>query len=112
MPYTASDAEFMNTYENLAGTFKYDGVAYFVDLDPEVQPAAFYRFFNRTTGVHFYTAYEAEKANVIANCRTLTRSKVSPLRRRGRRPRRNLRLPFLRASADTHFYTADTSRSR
>lgn len=71
--YTASDEEFINVYGNLSSVFHYDGVAYAVPWgtseDPDlINPNTFplYRFFNRHTGVHFYTMSEAEKANVIA----------------------------------------------
>ena len=71
--YTADDAEFINTYKNLSSVFHYDGIAYFVPWGDSEDPDAInpntvplYRFFNRRTGVHFYTASEAEKANVIA----------------------------------------------
>ena len=64
--YTASDAEFINTYENLSSVFHYDGIAYSVDLVDTENQVPLYRFFNRNTGVHFYTASEAEKNNVIA----------------------------------------------
>jgi len=62
--YTASDAEFINVYANLGSTFKYDGPAYFVDLDNTQGQVPLYRFFNRRNGVHFYTASEAEKTRV------------------------------------------------
>jgi len=71
--YTANDQEFMNVYKNLSSTFHYDGVAYTVpwgiSSDPGLQnPNTFplYRFYNKTTGVHFFTMSEQEKANVIA----------------------------------------------
>jgi len=71
--YTASDEEFINVYKNLSGTFHYDGVAYYVPWgesgDPSfVNPNTFplYRFYNKKTGVHFFTMSEQEKANVIA----------------------------------------------
>jgi len=62
--YTASDAEFINVYANLSGTFHYDGVAYFVDLEDTQGQVPLYRFFNKKNGVHFYTASEVEKTRV------------------------------------------------
>jgi hypothetical protein len=71
--YTASDQEFMSVYKNLSGVFHYDGIAYYVPWGTSVVPAftnpntkPLYRFFNRKTGVHFYTMSEVEKNNVIA----------------------------------------------
>ena len=62
--FTASDVEFMNVYANLADTFKFDGIAYFVDLEDTPGQVPLYRFFNQQNGVHFYTASEAEKTRV------------------------------------------------
>jgi len=69
--YTASDEEFINVYRSMSGVFHYDGIAYFVpwgEREGWTNPNTFplYRFFNRNTGVHFYTMSEAEKNNVIA----------------------------------------------
>jgi len=65
--YSASDAESINVYSNLANVFSYDGVAYSVDINPAYPTKPLYRFFNFTNGVHFYTADETERANVQAN---------------------------------------------
>ena len=64
--YSASDAEFIKVYGTMATAFKYDGVAYYVPVDERtegMQPL--YRFFNKKSGVHFYTRDEAEKAKVM-----------------------------------------------
>ena len=105
--YTASDAEFINTYENLAGTFKYDGVAYYVGLENTENQVPLYRFFNRNTGVHFYTASEAEKNNVIA-----TRADTYTFEGMAYGVRIDgVGIPVYRfyvPSRDAHFYTAAT----
>ncbi len=80
--YSASDAEFINVYSKLASVYRYDGVAYSVDLNPAYPTKPLYRFFNVKNGVHFYTANEAERANVQANLspeRTFT-LRLLPLR--------------------------------
>ena len=65
--YSASDAEFINVYGTLANVYHYDGVVYSVDITPPYPTKPLYRFFNFKNGVHFYTANEAERANVQAN---------------------------------------------
>ena len=75
--YTASDAEFIDVYAKQASTFKYDGIAYWIAVGPGVpvgeggwvnrNDKPLYRFFNKKSGVHLYTADEVEKANVMAN---------------------------------------------
>ena len=64
--YTASDAEFINVYGTQGKYFKYDGIAYSVQTQSQDPTKPLYRFFNRKSGVHLYTADEAEKANVLA----------------------------------------------
>ena len=106
--YTASDAEFVNVYTNLDSVFKYDGIAYFVDLDNTDGQVPLYRFFNRETGVHFFTASEAEKNNVIANLsgRYTFEGQAYGVRIDG------VGVPVYRfyvPARNAHFYTADTS---
>ena len=104
--YTASDAEFINVYGNLANVFNYDGVAYSVDINPPYPTKPLYRFFNFKNGVHFYTADEAEKANVQANLsdryhyegiayRVNTNTNGTPIHR------------FYAPARNAHFYTAN-----
>jgi hypothetical protein len=69
--YTASDEEFINVYENLSDVFHYDGIAYYIPVGDSEDPnytnpntMPLYRFFNRQTGVHFYTMSEQEKTTV------------------------------------------------
>jgi len=104
--YSASDAEFINVYGNLANVFEYDGVAYSVDINPPYPTKPLYRFFNFKNGVHFYTADEAERANVQANLadryhfegvayRVNTTNHGTPIHR------------FYAPALNTHFYTAN-----
>lgn len=71
--YSADDAEFINVYKNMQHIYHYDGIAYHVPwgdsgVSGVVNPNTFplYRFYNKNTGVHFYTMSEQEKADVIA----------------------------------------------
>ena len=63
--YSANNAEFMNVFNAMTGAFRYDGIAWEVPLlsgGPSMKPV--YRFFNLKSGVHLYTADEAEKTNI------------------------------------------------
>ena len=93
--YTASEAEKDNTLANLSATYKYEGVAYTLNSAPGAgNDTPLYRFYNMKTGVHFYTASEAEKNSVIANL-----SYDLPVRgHRVQRRRRMLRSPDRRPS--------------
>jgi hypothetical protein len=104
--YSASDAEFINVYGTLANVFHYDGVVYSVDIAPPYPTKPLYRFFNFKNGVHFYTANEAERANVQANLsdryryegvayRVNTDSHGIPIHR------------FYAPARNAHFYTAN-----
>jgi len=77
--YTANDAEFIDVYKNNSSVFKYDGIAYWVAIGPDVAPeigffgwknhstVPLYRFFNVKTGVHFFTTDVAEMNDVKNN---------------------------------------------
>ena len=105
--YSASDGEFLNVYENMAGVFKYDGIAYIVPVDAPEGFKPLYRFFNKKSGVHFYTMDEAEKARVMAMTSMYTYEGIAynvtsdpmgiPIYR------------FYVPARNAHFYTADSS---
>jgi len=106
--YTANDAEFINTRTNLADTFTYDGVAYYVRLMGAQDTVPLYRFYNPDRGVHFYTASEAEKNDVIQNHSDIYvfEGVAYGVRIDG------VGIPVHRyyvPSRNTHFYTTDTS---
>ncbi len=65
--YTASEAEKANVIATLGSTYRYEGPAYNVCPTPVAGATTVYRFYNFRKGVHFYTASEEEKANVIAS---------------------------------------------
>jgi len=65
--YTASEAEKTAVETNLSKTYKLEGIAYYVSLDPSGGATPVHRFYNFRKGVHFYTASEAEKTSVQTN---------------------------------------------
>ncbi|MEI7814868.1 MAG: hypothetical protein WCJ13_08760 [Coriobacteriia bacterium] len=93
--YTADNSEFINVYKNLP-MYKYDGIGYSVPEGDDVDPVyitdindpgypqnspgwmnmnddVLQRFFNKQTGVHFYTADNAEYLNVKNNLQAIYR---------------------------------------
>ena len=63
---TASEDEKNNVVATLFSTFRFEGVAYHVNAANPDNDAPLYRFYNFKQGVHFYTASEDEKNNVLA----------------------------------------------
>jgi hypothetical protein len=64
--YTASETEKYSVLSKMAKTYSYEGVAYGLDTSATSMTTPLYRFFNKKTGTHFYTASGAEKDAVIA----------------------------------------------
>ena len=64
--YTASETEKANVIAKLSAIFKYEGVAYQINAANPANANPLYRFYNTKAGVHFYTASEAEKNNILA----------------------------------------------
>jgi peptidoglycan/xylan/chitin deacetylase (PgdA/CDA1 family) len=65
--YTADEAEKASIQENLASTYRYEGVGYSIDTSDAVNSSPLYRFYNFRADVHFYTADEAEKNSIQKN---------------------------------------------
>lgn len=65
--YTADESERAMVQTLYPYLYKYEGTAFHVFTAPGAGRVPVYRFWNPTTGLHFYTANEAEKANVQAN---------------------------------------------
>jgi len=63
--YTASEAEKANVVDTLSSTYSLEGVAYTLDASTTANNAPLYRFYDVNKGVHFYTASETEKSNLI-----------------------------------------------
>jgi hypothetical protein len=56
-----------NVIARLSAICRYEGPAYSVCATPAAGRTPVYRFYNRRTGTHLYTASEDEKASVAAN---------------------------------------------
>ena len=69
--YTASDAERYTVLKTLSKTYQLEGVAYRVNTANPQNNQPLYRFYNTKANSHFYTANEAEKANVIATLKAV-----------------------------------------
>jgi Repeat of unknown function (DUF5648) len=65
--YTASEDEKASVVARLSAVYQYEGPAYSVCATPAAGRTPVYRFYNRRTGTHFYTASEDERASVVAN---------------------------------------------
>lgn len=64
--YTASESERERVATTMTGTFTYEGATYKVSPTGDGGKTAVYRFYNRRTGSHFYTASYAEMQTVSA----------------------------------------------
>jgi Repeat of unknown function (DUF5648)/Carboxypeptidase regulatory-like domain len=67
--YTASASEMATVRDTLSRTYRLEGVAYSVNTGNSANNTVLYRFYNKKTGTHFYTADPGEKANVENNMR-------------------------------------------
>jgi hypothetical protein len=65
--YTANQAEATYVNDNLWGTFRYEGVAYYASNPQLSGEIPVHRFYNFLQGVHFYTADQAEATYVNDN---------------------------------------------
>ncbi|MEI7814869.1 MAG: carboxypeptidase regulatory-like domain-containing protein [Coriobacteriia bacterium] len=121
--YTADNSEFINVYKSLP-TYKYDGIGYWVPEGDSISPYAdgadgeglmnmndvvLQRFYNKQTGVHFYTADSVEYLNVKNNLSAIYKYDG---------PAYNVRLDegyglpifrFYNGTTNAHFYTANLS---
>lgn len=107
--YTVSDFERYSIQRTMGATYRLDGVVYSVNASSTANTQALYRFYNPRAGSHFYTASEAEKADVIARLGNVYRyegpaymvstdsSGTTPVFR------------FYNVRTGTHFYTASTA---
>ena len=104
--YTASEEERTDVAARLSKFYRYEGIGYTLDLSNPSMNAPLYRFYNPKKGVHFYTASEAEKDDVIESLSQTyeyegVAYKVSRLPEGGTPVYR-----FLNKRQGVHFYTA------
>lgn len=64
--YTASESEKINIMLKWPTIYKYEGIAYTLNNTSGKNNTPLYRFYNKQTSTHFYTASEAEKNNVAS----------------------------------------------
>lgn len=62
--YTANQSEATLINDSLYSSFRYEGVAYYSYLTPEVGTVPNHRFYNKINGSHFYTTNQAEATYV------------------------------------------------
>ena len=65
--YTASESEKGSVIANLSMTYLLDGPAYTINTASPANNTPVYRFYNKASGSHLYTASESEKDSIIAN---------------------------------------------
>jgi len=103
--YTADPDEMARVRDTMANVYHLDGVGYRINTSSPFNSAPLYRFFNRRTGTHLYTADEGEKNSILANLSTVysldgvaynvSKTSGTPVVR------------FFSASRGVHFYSAD-----
>jgi alpha-tubulin suppressor-like RCC1 family protein len=63
--YTISESEKTNIINNLADTWRYEGLKFYVYATQQTNTAPVYRFANLKNGAYLYTISESEKTNII-----------------------------------------------
>lgn len=105
--YTADPAERDRVINTLGATYHLDGVGYTLNTSAASNYRPLYRFYNRRTGTHFYTADTAERDNVI-NTLGATYQYDGPSYNVSGYPWFGLPVyRFYNRRTGTHFYTAD-----
>lgn len=64
--YTSDEAEMIRVRDTMRATYSLDGVCYYVDTANPANSVPLYRFYNKKTGTHLYTADEGEKNTILA----------------------------------------------
>ena len=65
--YTADPDEMVRVRDTMGAIYHLDGVGYSINTSSPWNSVPLYRFFNRRTGTHLYTADVAEKNNILSN---------------------------------------------
>jgi hypothetical protein len=103
--YTASEFERYQVQSTMGATYHLDGVVYSVNTTSAANTQPLYRFYNPSAGSHFYTASEAEKADVIARLGNVFRYE-GPAYMVSTDPSGAPVFRFYNVRTGTHFYTA------
>jgi hypothetical protein len=108
--YTSDPAERDNVLATLGAIYHLDGLSYVVHEEYPDNTTMLWRFYNRITGTHFYTADPAEKANLLATMGGVYQLDgptyyVSSVFHAGY----DTVWRFFNLRTGTHFYTADPS---
>lgn len=105
--FTADPVERGIMIEMLSKVYRFEGVAYTIDNTVAANNVPLYRFYNKRTGTHLYTASEEEKNNVVSTMSSTYHldgvaymvssysAGATPIYR------------FYNVRKGTHFYTAD-----
>jgi hypothetical protein len=106
--YTGTVEERDSVIATLGWLYRYEGVAYTADTYGSSNLTPLYRFYNKKTGTHFYTADQNEKNNTLNNLGATYQLDgityfVSNV------PGGVTVYRFYNVKTGTHFYTADTT---
>jgi Repeat of unknown function (DUF5648) len=105
--YTADPTEMAHVRDAMASTYHLDGVGYTLNTSAVSNYRPLYRFYNRRTGTHFYTADTAERDNVINTLGAIYQYE-GPAYNVSAYPWFGLPVyRFYNRRTGTHFYTAD-----
>jgi Repeat of unknown function (DUF5648) len=106
--YTADEAEKASVILHMAAMYRYEGIGYSVNTSSTANCVDLYRFYNKRTGTHFYTADANEKNNVVANLSAIYQ--LDGVAYRVATSPAGDALPvyrFYNLRTGTHFYTVD-----
>lgn len=70
--YTISEAEKNNVLASLSSVYQLEGVAWYAPAAASINWLPNYRFYNKNSGTHFYTANESEKSQIIQGNKSLS----------------------------------------
>lgn len=107
--YTASEAEKANIINTLSSVYRFEGPAYYVNAANPSNNQPLYRFYNMVAGVHFYTATESEKTNVMNTMAALYRMEGPSYYVSNTSANAFPVYRFYNLRAGVHFYTASES---
>jgi lysyl endopeptidase len=108
--YTGTAAERDQVIATLGNIYHYEGVAYTLDAYSSNNITPLYRFYNKRTGTHFYTADETEKNNTVNNLGAIYQlDGIAYYVSNVAGPGATTVYRFYNMRTGTHFYTATTA---